>query len=319
MGDKINDSYIEDELFNKDELNKTLNKAKKRSMVRNAIITVTVVVTLLLIVLVGGKLYIEYKGNKIYADIENYYEITNPNTELGVFGREDGLLSGKVIYVPYKLIGDKVVTLGPQEVTYGLFTSSSSNNFVSIVKKASGKEDVNKMYSYDPLGNRLMNFYHPKGENTFMRNDLEKLEDIGKDKLIEMAVCFDKEYTVAEVQAMIPEDIDIGWYWVNDVYTKEQASRIIEVYGIQEENGTRSLNLEEKFVSNLESAIKQQKSKNNMYKQLYNRLKKDKSTISKDDIKIIGVVVTGDAQSLKKLRSKDFIKASSLGVVTDKY
>lgn len=32
-----------------------------------------------------------------------------------------------------------------------------------------------------------------------------------------------------------------------------------------------------------------------------------------------GIVVTGDVENLKSLRNLPFIKASSLGVVTDKY
>ncbi|WP_268257773.1 MULTISPECIES: anti sigma factor C-terminal domain-containing protein [Thermoanaerobacterium] len=38
-----------------------------------------------------------------------------------------------------------------------------------------------------------------------------------------------------------------------------------------------------------------------------------------ENLKIQGVVVTGTAETLKSLRGLPFIKASSLGVVTDKY
>jgi len=41
--------------------------------------------------------------------------------------------------------------------------------------------------------------------------------------------------------------------------------------------------------------------------------------VTKEDCKVQGVVVTGDAERLKSLHGLPFIKASSLGVVTEKY
>jgi len=38
-----------------------------------------------------------------------------------------------------------------------------------------------------------------------------------------------------------------------------------------------------------------------------------------NNIKIIGAVVTGDANSLRLLKDASYIKATSLGIVVDKY
>jgi len=52
---------------------------------------------------------------------------------------------------------------------------------------------------------------------------------------------------------------------------------------------------------------------------LFNKLSKDKKTIKKADIKIIGVVVSGDVDLLKQLKGKSFIKASTNGAIVDKH
>ena len=41
--------------------------------------------------------------------------------------------------------------------------------------------------------------------------------------------------------------------------------------------------------------------------------------MTKEDIKVQGIVVTGDTESLKLLEDLPFIKATSIGVITDKY
>jgi hypothetical protein len=55
------------------------------------------------------------------------------------------------------------------------------------------------------------------------------------------------------------------------------------------------------------------------FQRLFSALKNDKGEIAVADLRIIGVVVTGDTASLSQLQGKDYLKAASLGIVTDKF
>jgi hypothetical protein len=55
------------------------------------------------------------------------------------------------------------------------------------------------------------------------------------------------------------------------------------------------------------------------FKMLFDKLRNGKEKITKDDIRIIGVVVTCDTTSMKLLKDLSFIKASTLGTVIDKF
>ncbi|MCT4620282.1 MAG: anti sigma factor C-terminal domain-containing protein [Marinisporobacter sp.] len=52
---------------------------------------------------------------------------------------------------------------------------------------------------------------------------------------------------------------------------------------------------------------------------MFLNLKDKNDTITKENLKIIGVVVTRDKESLKELKNLKAIKASSFGVIIDKY
>ncbi|WP_082191259.1 anti sigma factor C-terminal domain-containing protein [Peribacillus loiseleuriae] len=48
-------------------------------------------------------------------------------------------------------------------------------------------------------------------------------------------------------------------------------------------------------------------------------VRKEKEKPVKNDVKILGVVVTGTAENLKILKEQNYIKSATLGVVANKY
>jgi hypothetical protein len=49
------------------------------------------------------------------------------------------------------------------------------------------------------------------------RNDLAWIDHIGKDKVMEIALSFDRGYTFKEIQSLIPSKMTLTWLWVDDV------------------------------------------------------------------------------------------------------
>jgi len=178
-------------------------------------------------------------------------------------------------------------------------------------------------------------------------NDLNLLDDIGNDKYMEMALSFNREYTLDEVEKIVPEGVKVTWYWVDDLNENEKEmskSRNAEQEGLEETiympdrvrseytaygiklyygSGEKIPDPMKYFIHSVEFDREDRAIHKNFYKnefdRLYNNLAGDDDRLTPDDIKILGAVVTGDSESLKVLIGLPFIKASSLGVVTDKY
>ncbi|NPV29229.1 MAG: hypothetical protein HPY58_06110 [Firmicutes bacterium] len=73
------------------------------------------------------------------------------------------------------------------------------------------------------------------------------------------------------------------------------------------------------FVEAINAGLKRKSRYQSQFKGLYDALSNNKGKISEDDIRIIGVVVTGDTASMKLLKDGNYIKASTLGIVIDKF
>lgn len=202
---------------------------------------------------------------------------------------------------------------------------------------------------YSKVGNKEMTFYHPYIEYETYPNDLALMGEIGEDKYIELALSFDRSYTPEEVQRMLPSEVKIAWYWVDTyskknldamkgryvevefkengrtatkkTYQKPMVLRAYDVYGMKAITSTGET-VEEPWRYFTE-AIDMGRNKKSHYQCifkniLYEVLRNGKEEITKDDIRVIGVVVTGDTASMKLLKN-DHVKAATLGIVTDKF
>ncbi|MDC0706839.1 anti sigma factor C-terminal domain-containing protein, partial [Priestia sp. AB] len=146
-------------------------------------------------------------------------------------------------------------------------------------------------------------------------NDFEMIKDYPNDKYMEMAISFDKNYTLKEVQKMLPTSAHQTWYWI-DNYAKSNG------YRGEPESGRWLLGISKpspqlgaklttnKFKTEADFLNELKKTDTEEVKYLKNRQKNGL---------IIGVVVTGTKEEILPLRNKRYVKAASLGAVVDKY
>jgi|GEM_PF-316996 len=356
-----NDEKELDEIFEsakKDKFDKAVKKAKWRSILRTIVISLIVIVIVSISTIFIGIKVTQLESSDISFALSVFNDITAPDMYIGKSIRYEGIFGGKTVYSTYKIIEGKVVYTGQQEYSYGLFNTVDVQaiNSPAIVWGKSFDEDSLKKPTYNELGQREMIFFYPYVKYKTYKSDLNLLEDIGNDKYIEMALSFDREYSIDEVNSMMPKNVTLTWYWVDDLNSKEKEAhkpnknkqklpdgKIIDVdnpadvcsekaaYGIKvyDSNGDKLKNPEELFIAVIENNINEiEKLKTDNHKvngiksevkRIYDNLKDKNGKIKKENLKIQGVVVTGTAETLKSLRGLPFIKASSLGVVTDKY
>lgn len=333
-----------DDIFNVKKMEKTINRAKRRANWKMVLIAVIV----LIIVTIGGAF-----GNRgITEKIEEparysaiaLNEISSPNNFIGKHEQSHGFLGGENRYTTYKIIEGKVVYTGEERYQYGLFRnkkmSSTEISWPLLIGGGSRSEgDLQKLH-YNELGQREMVFFYPFLQYETYRNDLELLNEIGENKVMEVALSFDRGYTYEEMQSLIPSDTTLTWLWVDDVdegdehFQVEQLDdkgKVIgyshalrseqDVYGLSliDENGDVKEKPVHRFIGAIEAGQKLSGRWKWEFRRLCERLAGEDGQLTEEDLQYYGAVVTGDPQSLSQLKDLPFIKASSIGVITDKY
>ncbi|PGY50483.1 anti sigma factor C-terminal domain-containing protein [Priestia megaterium] len=305
---KTNDEL--DSIFDEKSLHRTLKKAKYIALLRTVFISALVVCFVITVLIKGNDYFINTQGNKLTERFikENHVRMS-PNTFTNTDTISTGILKGTIKSEVFKVIEDKVIPWGTEEITYdfhGNFNASFSTHSTIV--------NDTTMY-HIPNGQREMLFYVPKYKYKVYANDFGMIKDYPDDKYMEMAISFDKNYTLKEVQKMLPKSTHQTWYWV-DNYAKFTGHRSEPesgrwLLGISKPSPQLGVKLTtNKVKTEAEFLNEIQKTDPEESKNLKNRQKNGL---------IIGVVVTGTKEEILPLRNKPYVKAASLGAVVDKY
>lgn len=306
---KREENELED-IFDDNSLKKTLKKAKRVTLVRTLLISVIVCL------MVGYGVYrmnswiVEKRGNEVTLEHQKADAVMKaPNTFIETETIDYGFLKGTVKRKVYKVIEDKIIPWDTEDVHYDFhgYYSTSFSSYSTIVNDTTV---VNI-----PSGEKEMMFYVPQYTYKSYLDDLSKLNDYPADKYMELAISFDKSYSLEEVKKMLPQSVHPTWFWVNE-YDKKATKRSEPEYGrglhgiyqatsaLGKSDSYPNIKTEDDFLNKLK------KYNNYDYKELKKRQK---------DGLIIGVVVTGTKEDLLSLKGKSYVKASSIGAVVDKY
>ncbi len=350
--EEINEDKELDGLFDElktSKLNKAVKKAKLHSILRNILISILVFG----VIVVGGSIANRGIVDKMWSPVElsvsNFNEISAPNQYIGKTNRYQGFLGGKSEYTTYKIIEGKVVYTGESDYNYGLFKNYHGSWIGSssplIIGQSWDAGDL-ELQRYNQLGQREMVFFYPFLTYSYYKNDLELLDDLPPYHVMEMALSFDQEYSMEEVNNKLPENVTLAWYWINDLneqeieasrprveeqyhsdgeaYTVDYPAKLRSektAYGIKayNPNGTPLEDPEQYFIWALQNGMKYDTRFKSEFERVFQNIAGEDNEISKEDLRVWGVVVTGDAESLNTLRDLPFIKAASLGVITERY
>lgn len=309
--------------FDVQKVNNMIKKARRKTIIKQIIISSIVTLILVPIILIGI-LQLTYRGSdNMVRDTALMEHITTPNYSLVQDVNRGKLFGGEIEYNAVKIIEGVPLSWGKEVYQYSFLNSfkriSSRNSF----DFDEGDPSSRHIYHTDTM-RREMQFYHPRASYKNYLNDISLLDKYSG-KFAEMAVSFDKNYTVAEIKKMLPEQITPVWYWVdtNDSLSFLQITdtpmAAHYVYGFDAEGGSDVIHdgTEKDFIRAIKSGLEAKGKYENEYKRIYDFLRKDKNKPLFYDVKIIGVVVTGTTEDLKKLENQPYAKAIVLGAVVD--
>ncbi|ACD52280.1 hypothetical protein ST12_11605 [Clostridium botulinum] len=320
------------ELFDiqeKPNFNKIIKRAKIFSIIRTTIVSLMIFIIVSFVVFISNATILNQMSNKKQERLSNFFNISMPNAYIGSIQSDDRIMVGEIDYVRYRFLGNKPITDGNYKDGYtymplinGIYGDWGNYLFNSGGKSSKDSKEVSK---YNKAGKKVMEFYYPSVKYKSYINDLENLDEIGNNKVMEISLSFDKAYSLEEIKNMLPDDVILNWYWVDTFAenSEEFSSKLVfdeyDVYGMKALD--REGNIIDRPEKDFINAINEGKDNNyaNQYKELFDNLSNGKGEINKEDLKIIGVVVSGDSKTLKALKDKNYIKAATLGAVADKY
>lgn len=319
MKDKKEETMFD---FENREENKIISKARSRSYMKIISISFTITVFVLIIGIASKLQLSPYIITNKIIEIESYNDVVGANTFIGPWDEENKIFKSGATAIRYKLIGNKPVYMGTVDI-----------NKVDYEEQLITENDG--IYSY--YGNKIMEFYHPFVEYDKYSNDLENIDIIDANKNIEMGLSFDKQYTIEEVEEILPKSVSINWLWVDTIkgdyleaikkldngVTKIDAQVLTQnqVVGFStiEEDGNPKVKPVDDFIENLKFGMSKGGKYKKDIKHIYQSLAENSENIDKNKIKIIGAVVVGDKEGLNQLKDLDIIKSSSMGVTNNKY
>lgn len=324
----------------------TLKKTKRKSLIRSILISVTVSVLILIAIFIGAAQLVNRMSSKALFSEEQYMRISSPNEYGSGYKDSRGFLSGVLEMQTYKIIGDVPIPWKNRWLNYnpwwfpfttGAYGGANNLTVEDSRMKQEGYEYYRGYNSFN--GQREMAFYVPGVDyNGRMLNDLSELNQMNGDKRVELAVSFDKAYSFEEAKNLLPAGAKPVWYWV-DTYDEREGfnfkpfqdgndpakmnyplpmSANFGVYGFGVQPDWDQANPED-FIGAVTIGLDKKDNYHSEYQRIFNYLRKDKAAPEAGDVRILGVVVTGTADSLQSLQGKSFVRAAVLGAVVDKY
>lgn len=320
------DSHEAEQLFDEESLGgsnlkSTIKKAQRRSLLRTVFISGLVTMLIIVIGFFAYPFLMQYQEQKAVNEsgILGVDKYKSPNIHLtGPQTSYNGLFNGTVTFEQYKIIDGKPVDWGEKSVNYSLFGNGQEpyGDYSPIQL-----EQVKDSRSYDKETKQLlMEFYQPGVEYKKMINDYPTIESMEENYAAEVALSFKQPLSPQRVRELLPENVSLEWYWI---YVSDQiedypiSSGAPYIVGFEHRKDVKSETL---FTNWINAVVKNKSMKSNsIIKEAYNSLKNEEGIVKEDDIKVMGVVVTGKPQDLMKTKEVSEVRTGVLGAVTNSY
>ncbi|MGO4889924.1 anti sigma factor C-terminal domain-containing protein [Anaerobacillus sp. MEB173] len=321
---------MKNEPFKSNDIEEIVKKAKRKSIIRNIVIsTISLLILGAIFIIINGQV-VNKAHHKAVETNRLLFKISEPNIQIGGGKFDYGILSGTYTYNKYKLIEDRVVPWGQDTRTFNAMGHNNKSSALEVYDETRVGKTEEEYRSYNTTnGQRTMLFYHPSFEYKAVHYDLDLIQNAPNDAVMEVAISFDQPFSVSEIQEFFKLKNKITWYRV-DQYNQnakealkgfhESGDSSSHLYGFNatglkaEGDATETVaQNEEDFIAILEEL----KSTGN-YDFLIDQLLESTKQNMKEGL-VLGVVVTGTKEELLKLKEEKHIRAISLGAVVSEY
>ncbi|WFD09398.1 anti sigma factor C-terminal domain-containing protein [Tepidibacter hydrothermalis] len=346
------------DFFDKDfEFEKVIKKSKRITNFK--IIGISTIICILLI----GVAY--FINTQIVATIDanqskflqSYYKLRRPNEYIGSVKSTNGILENTLEYTTYKIINNKPIYNGTYSLKTNIFDKKSGDlgydgGYIRNSIFVGEDKNTGGLMEYNSMGYKKMRFYHPKVKYYREPNEIKEMDNLDENSYAEVAISFNKSFSFDEAYKMIPNNLDICWYWIDnykgdklkehkkfaEVGKSDYISQdgVVGVRGIDrfgkkikannsnKEDGTLENEFVDPYVHGLSLKYIDNKAFVDIKKDLdleyltkevdLDKLYYNNEPINLNEpLEVIGVVVTGKVKDIKALEDNKNIKTSVLG------
>ncbi|PEX94231.1 sigma factor regulator N-terminal domain-containing protein [Bacillus cereus] len=287
-------------------LKDALKKAKRKQLLKIIITSMIVVIILIPIIYKVGNYFAAKSSTKLHEHLFLHNAIAEPNVQIdSQVTSNSSMFGGNIISNRSKNINGYVVPWNTLTSSYGWLRTNIDSNELTPGFYWSDTE----FYEYDKqTKNKFATFYNPdiKDYHDGVQNELGAVSKM-ENYVAEVAISFDQPYTLKEVQTKIPDNLNIVWlYMVSPIGDESKGPAGMPVYGFNPDKSPEEAYKE--FVDSLK-----QYDDDGHDEDIQKFLKSNKNKPF-DQVKILGVMLTGRTENFKALENQDFIRGASVGV-----
>ncbi|MCY8235278.1 sigma factor regulator N-terminal domain-containing protein [Priestia endophytica] len=286
-------------------LKDALRKAKRRQLLKIIVISIIVVLITLPVLYKIGNYFAAKSSTRLHEQLFLHNEIAEPNIQIdSQVTNNSSMFGGNIITNRSKNVDGYLIPWSTLTSSYDWLRVNIDYNELIPGSYLEGKE----LYEYDKqTKNKVATFYHPSIQKYYdsIQNDLKEILQMDN-YVAEVALSFDKPYTFQEIEEQIPNNLNIVWlYMTPPIVDESKGSSGMPVYGFNPSSSPK-----EAYHSFIKSLKEYDKNGNEETIQNFLQSNKNKPF---EDVKVLGVMVTGQTKNFKSLENKSFIRGASVG------
>ncbi|MCI0768112.1 sigma factor regulator N-terminal domain-containing protein [Bacillus sp. TL12] len=286
-------------------LKDALKKAKRKQLLKIIITSIIVVPILFLIFYKTGNYFAAKSSTKLHEQLFLHNEIAEPNIQSdSQVTSNSSMFGGNIVTNRSKNINGYLVQWSTLTSSYDWFRVNIDHN--ELIPRSYWSDT--EFYEYDKqTKKKVAKFYHPSIQKYYngVKNDLGAISQM-ENHVAEVAISFDRPYTLQEIQAKIPDSLNIVWlYMTSQIVDESKGPMGVPVYGFDPSDSPKKA-----YNSFIDALKKYDADGTEKTIQEFLKLNKNKQF---DEVKILGVMLTGQTQNFKALENQDFIRGASVG------
>ncbi|HDX9588687.1 TPA: sigma factor regulator N-terminal domain-containing protein [Bacillus pseudomycoides] len=286
-------------------LKDALKKAKRKQLLKIVITSIITVPILLLVFYKVGNYFAAKSSTKLHEQLFLHNEIAEPNIQSNSqVTRNSSMFGGDIVTNRSKNINGYLVQWSTLTSSYDWLRLHIDDNELIPGFYHYGTE----FYEYDKqTKKKVATFYHPSIQKYYdgVQNELGEISQM-ENHVAEVAISFDQPYTLQEIQAKIPDNLNIVWlYMTSKIVDESKGPMGVPVYGFDPSNSPKKA-----YDSFIDALKRYDKDGSDETIQKFLKSNKNKQF---DEVKILGVMLTGQTKNFKALENQGFIRGASVG------
>lgn len=286
-------------------LKDALKKAKRKQLLKIVITSIIVVLILLPILYKAGNYFAAKSSKRLHEQLFLHNAIAEPNIQIdSQVTSNSSMFGGNIVTHRSKNINGYLVQWSTLTNSYDWLGTYIDYNELTPGYYWSDTE----LYEYDKqTKHKIATFYHPSVQVYYdgVQNELEEISQM-ENYVAEVAISFDQPYTFQEIKEKIPSNLNIAWlYTTSPIADESKGPSGMQVYGFAPSDSPK-----QEYESFMDALKKYNTNINDEAIEKFLKLNKDKQF---DEVKILGVMLAGQAQNFKALENQKFVRGASVG------